>query len=73
MNTVFGNAFVLISPNMPLNVKVNSVFASSKLPDNNMVSFGESYYRSSSLNESTPCLNIEGNTVFGNLEIKIIR
>jgi len=69
VNTVFGSSEVLINDSIPLEIKANTVFAGSKMPDGNMSAFGEARYNNESLS-TTPLLRIESNTVFGGFLVK---
>ena len=69
VNTVFGSGTIKLRSDQPVKIKLSSAFAGAKLPDKNLVSFGEYTYRSPGLDEGRDYLYIEASVVFGELEI----
>ena len=69
-NTVFGSTEVLLPPNIRVQAKVDAVFGSASLPNGNSVAFGSAHYRSENAGASDSTLYIEGNVIFGNLDIR---
>lgn len=69
INCVFSKGTVIIGRDMPVVVKANSAFGATNLPDNTSISFGEHTYSSGGYTDSSDCLIIETNSVFGQLDI----
>lgn len=71
INTVFGSSVIKIDPSMPIKIQASSAFGSGRLPDGNMVAFGEYTYKSDSLKKSDAknYLLIELHVVFGSAEV----
>ena len=70
VSTVFGASTVLIDPTVPAKIHISSAFASAKLPDGNVISFGDYTYTTQSLKPDTKAyLLVEASTVFGEMQI----
>lgn len=69
INTIFGSGLVKLDPSQPLKIKVNSAFAEAKMPDGNIISFGEYYYQTPAVQENQPYGEMEANVVFGELQL----
>lgn len=69
INVVFGKADVLIDPNIPLIIKVSSVFAGAHLPDGNVAAIGNNSYISPAYVKGEKFISIEMDAVFGELNI----
>ena len=69
VDAVFSSADVVIDPNTPTRIKVSSVFASGRLPDGSVVSFGERKYFTPSYKQGEPYLDLRCDVVFGDLKI----
>jgi hypothetical protein len=69
INTVFGENTVYISPDVPVHIIVNTVFAGAVLPDGNTAAMGTFHYRSPNLEKASEHLTIEANVVFGSMRI----
>ncbi len=69
VNVVFSNATLMLDPGRPAIVKINTVFGKTDSPDGASTVFGEHVYKTSVSNEEGKALEIEANTVFGNLNI----
>lgn len=69
INTIFGSGLVKLAPSQPLKIKVTSAFAGAKMPDGNMISFGEYSYQTPAVQENQPYGEMEINVVFGELEL----
>lgn len=69
INTFFGSGLVKLDPAQPLKIKVNSAFAGARMPDGNMISFGEYTYQTPAVKEGQPYGNMEVNVVFGELQL----
>ena len=66
ISTVFGNSTVTLDPSVPCKVRVTSAFAAARLPDGNVISFGEYAFKTDSLTEDTTAyLQVDASTVFG--------
>ena len=71
VNTVFGSSVLKINPSMPIKIIASSAFGSARMPDGNMVAFGEYTYKSDSLKQSDQknYLLINLHVVFGSGEV----
>lgn len=69
INTIFAESQLILNSQIPTFVRVNSVFALSKIPDGSSVSFGEMIYKTPSFKADSPALYINVNVIFGGLEI----
>jgi predicted membrane protein len=70
VSTVFGGSTVLIDKAMPVRIRISSAFAGARLPDGNVISFGDYTYMTDSLKPDTKAyLLVEASTVFGEMEI----
>jgi predicted membrane protein len=70
VSTVFGASTVLIDKAVPARIRLSSAFASARLPDGNVISFGDYSYATESLKPDTKAyLLIEASTVFGEMQI----
>ena len=70
INTIFGATEILINESLPIHIKAEAVFSGAKLPNGNTVTFGNSEYSTSSYNPSDKFLMINGDVIFGGLEVK---
>lgn len=66
---VFSSGSLIINSEMPVIVKVDSAFASARMPDGNSISFGNYTYSTKNFNAGIPHLEIKADAVFSNLEI----
>lgn len=57
------------TPAQPLKIKVDAAFAGAKMPDRNMISFGEYYYQTLAIQSDQPYGKVEVNVVFGAMEL----
>lgn len=69
VNAIFGAGEIRINPELPAIVRVNSAFSGARMPDGNIVSFGEYTYKTKAYSEKSPALKIDATVVFGGLEI----
>lgn len=69
ISTVFGSGTVLLDPNLPVEFKVDSVFAGASFPDGSNINFGEHTYRTPNFKPGEPYLEVEAEVVFGSLSI----
>jgi predicted membrane protein len=69
VTTVFGSGEIRINPGVPAIVRVNSAFAGAKMPDGNIISFGEYIYKTKSYSDKADFVRIDATVVFGGLEI----
>ncbi|MDT8717212.1 hypothetical protein IAI10_11140 [Clostridium sp. 19966] len=67
---VFSGGEIKINPNIPLVIKVDSVFSSAELPNIGKVSFGEEVYFSPSYRKGEPHFYIKLDTVFSSVVIR---
>jgi hypothetical protein len=69
VTTIFGSGEIRINPDVPAIVRVNSAFAGAKMPDGNIISFGEYIYKTRSYSDKSDFVRIDATVVFGGLEI----
>ena len=69
VNTIFGSGLIKIDPTQPLKVKVDSAFAGARMPDGNLISFGEYTYQTPAVKEGQLYGKMEVNVVFGELQL----
>ncbi len=69
INTVFGQSLIKINPDIPAVIDIDSAFASAKLPDKTITSFGSYTYKTKSFAEDKPYLKIKIDVVFGAVDI----
>lgn len=68
-NTIFGSSTVKISSDVPTLVKANAAFGNAKLPDGNSAAVGNYFYKNKAYKEGKPCLTVNVNVVFGEVEV----
>lgn len=66
---LFSNGRILLDPEIPAIIRVETVFARSVMPDSNPVFFGSSEYRTPSFKEGESFVNVKADVIFGNLSI----
>jgi predicted membrane protein len=71
INTVFGASTLYLGKDLPIKVHVSSAFGSARMPDGNIVSFGEYTYTTPAYKEGKPFLKLKANVVFGGMEIEL--
>lgn len=69
VNTIFGSTVLKINPDTPINVETNTVFGTTKTPENQTNFFGDSTYKTDKPDNQVPVLRIKTNTIFGELKI----
>jgi predicted membrane protein len=69
VTTVFGSGEIRINSDVPAIIRVTSAFSGAKMPDGNIVSFGEYTYKTKKFSEKTDFIRIDATVVFGGLEI----
>lgn len=70
VNVVFGHGIIILNDSIPIKVSMNAVFGSAEAPDKSANGFGETSFTTSAYKEGEPSVRIEGNVVFGKLEIQ---
>ena len=70
INVVFGSGIVYINPEMPVKIKISTVFGDSKLPKGNVSFFGDYVYKTESYVEGENYLKLDVDVVFGNVIIE---
>src|SRR5581483_2942968 len=68
-NTIFGSSTVKIKADLPTLVRANAAFGNAKLPDGNTAAVGTYIYKNKAYQEGKPCLTLNVNVVFGNVEL----
>ncbi len=69
VNTVFGAAEIHVSPSFPAIIRVSSAFSGARMPDGNVISFGEYVYKTKAFTDPAKALHVDATVVFGSLEI----
>jgi hypothetical protein len=69
VDTAFGSTTLVIDPEMPVMIMVNSAFGSARMPDDNIISFGKYVYRSKNFNGTSNSLIIDAKVAFGELNV----
>ncbi len=69
VDVVFGSGNLLIDPNIPMKLKVSTVFADCKLPNRNINFFGDSNYKTPAFVEGENYLLLNIDVVFGSVTI----
>ncbi len=65
MNTVFGSGVIKLNPQIPAEIRVGSVFAEAKFPDENSIFMGKYIYRTKELKSEENHLIVDADVVFG--------
>jgi|SRR5690554_2187634 len=68
INVVFGSAVVLIDPEIPTQIEVNTVFGTASLPGRKLAMIGQERYRVGTEKGKGNLLYIEVSSVFANVE-----
>ncbi|MCK4778474.1 MAG: hypothetical protein KAS39_08830, partial [Actinomycetia bacterium] len=71
VNCIFGNSTLYINSDIPMKLKISAAFAGAKLPNDSILSFGDSVYKTSSYSKDKKeeALLIKASVVFGGLQI----
>jgi hypothetical protein len=70
VTTIFGSGVLKINPDIPVVIKVDSVFANAHFPDGTNISFGDyTYHSPRKAEQDVAPLEIEADVVFGDLTI----
>ena len=69
IDAVFSTANVRIDPNVPMRIKISSAFASARMPDGAVSSFGERRFFTKAYQEGQPFVDVRCDVVFGDLRI----
>lgn len=69
MVTVFGKTKLIVKKGIPLEIKSQTVFGASLLPDGNKNAFGDFNYRSSAVKEGAQSLKVNSQVIFGRFEV----
>ncbi|MGF1583988.1 MAG: hypothetical protein ACFCUM_01605 [Bacteroidales bacterium] len=67
INSIFSGCTVYLPPDVPVNINVDAVFASVKMPGRNSPVIGKGYYSSEGFDPDLPHLDIVINIVFGSV------
>jgi len=70
INTIFGATEIIVSSNVPAIIRVTSAFSGAKMPDGNVISFGEYVYKTKAVSDLAKALHVDASVVFGGLEIR---
>ncbi len=70
INIIFSNGIIMVNPDLPAAIKVNSAFANADMPNNSSVSFGNNTYTTNTFEpNSNNHLEIDASVVFGKLRV----
>jgi|WetSurMetagenome_2_1015567.scaffolds.fasta_scaffold00046_49 predicted membrane protein len=69
VNTIFGAGELRVDPSVPAIIKVTAAFGGARMPDGNMISFGEYVYKTKAFSDSAKAIRVDAAVVFGGLEI----
>ncbi len=72
INNIFSGNTVYLPSGIPVNIRVDAVFAGVKMPGRNTPVFGRGSYSSENFDADLPHLNINVNIVFGNVVFMFI-
>ena len=67
---MFGSAEIVLPKDAAVEIKANSAFSSTRLPDGTNLSFGDRTYLSDPQGKGQADFTLEINTVFGSTEIR---
>ena len=67
--TAFGSSVIIIDPAVSAKIKVTSAFAGARMPDGNVIVFGEYTYKTPGLKNAANYVLLEATVVFGGMEI----
>jgi predicted membrane protein len=70
VNTIFGSSVLEVPSDIPVLIKVSAAFSSAKMPDGNLVSFGDYTYKNKAFDKSAPYRFIKASVVFGSMTIR---
>ncbi|MDA3953567.1 MAG: LiaF-related protein [Bacteroidales bacterium] len=71
INSIFGSTVLKIDKETPVKIKSDVVFASSKMPNEEVSAFGNGRYESDNFNRDTNHVYIKADIVFGELKLKV--
>jgi predicted membrane protein len=69
VNTIFGSGEIHVSPSVPAVIRVTAAFGGARMPDGNIISFGEYVYRTKAYSDAAKAIKVDATVVFGGLEI----
>jgi len=69
INIVFGSGSIYLPSDVPVVVKIETVFGESRYPDGKTVFFGDHLYQNNVQSDSNIAIFLEVNVVFGSVEI----
>jgi hypothetical protein len=70
VDAIFGSALITLDSKTPARVRVSSAFGSARLPDGNIIAFGDRDWSSPGLNRDSGYLDLKADVVFGSLEVR---
>jgi len=70
VNIIFGSGRIYLPKDIPVIVKVETIFGESKLPDGKTDFFGDYLYKNEGATNSSDALYLEVNVVFGSVVIE---
>lgn len=70
VNVIFSSGRILVDPDTPVIMRINSVFGSADVPDRNVSGFGSQDYRTEGVgDEAKDPIEIKANVVFSSLKV----
>jgi hypothetical protein len=69
LNTIFAASEIILNPDIPCKITINSAFAGANLPNGNSIAFGTLSYMCKNYNADTLFLELNADVVFGSLDI----
>ncbi|OPJ56705.1 hypothetical protein [Clostridium oryzae] len=69
INVAFSDSRIKIDENIPMVIKVKSMFSDARLPNNDNISFGQDFYKTRSYVDGKPHFYVEMNTAFSSSKI----
>jgi len=70
VNTVFGEARILLNSNIPVKIKSDVAFGNIRLPDGDTGGFGSTTFVSDNFSEDSSYLYLKASAVFGSMKIR---
>lgn len=70
INTIFGSTILKVDKETPIKIKSDVVFASAKLPSEEVSAFGNGRYESDSFSKDSNHIYIKADIIFGELKVK---
>ena len=69
VNVIFSSGNILVDPDTPVIMKINSVFSSADVPERKVSGFGSQDYRTEGVAEAKDPIEIRANVIFSSLKV----